>query len=124
MNSPTKTILWVLAGAGAFALFFVFDPSALRYCPPCPFHAMTGLHCPGCGSTRALHQLAHGNFISAFRLNALAILAVPVLGVLLARGGRQFIRPVWIWSLLAVVVVFGVLRNLPWQPFMLLAPHS
>ena len=26
----------------------------------CPFKAMTGLDCPGCGATRAIHQLLNG----------------------------------------------------------------
>ena len=28
--------------------------------PPCLFHEMTGLYCPGCGGTRAFHLLIQG----------------------------------------------------------------
>jgi hypothetical protein len=30
--------------------------------------------------------------------------------------------PVWAWSLAAFVLVFGLVRNLPWWPFTLLVP--
>lgn len=47
---------------------------------PCPFHAITGLRCPGCGSQRALHALLHGDLSTTFKMNALWILAIPVMG--------------------------------------------
>ena len=33
-----------------------------------------------------------------------------------------FVHPRWIWALLAAVVVFWVLRNLPFTPLAMLAP--
>lgn len=33
---------------------------------PCQFHALTGLYCPGCGGTRAVLCLLHGNLAAAF----------------------------------------------------------
>ena len=37
----------LLALAAAAVLFFV-DPAATRIFAPCPFHSLTGYHCPGC----------------------------------------------------------------------------
>lgn len=97
--------------------------------PPCPLHALTGWLCPGCGSTRALWLLVHGQFLPAIRENALAVLSLPlVLFDLAAILNRRWptlssrIRPTGIWALLLVVILFAVLRNLPFAPFTLLAP--
>ena len=37
--------------------------------PPCMFHALTGFSCPGCGCTRAISALLHGNIWLSLRLN-------------------------------------------------------
>ena len=115
-------------GAGMFfatlaaAVVFAFDPARVSLFPPCPLHQYTGLWCPGCGTTRAMHQLLHGNVTAAFRFNPLAISLLPVIGYLAVRREEQAMKPVWIWTLLGVVVAFGVLRNIPAYPFTLLAP--
>ena len=49
----------------AAVILFVFDPTRVGFLPPCPLHEFTGLWCPGCGSTRALHQLVHGHLALA-----------------------------------------------------------
>jgi len=103
------------------AVYFI-NPATVNFLPPCLLHATTGLHCPGCGSTRALHQLAHGNVGVALRLNPLTVLALPALGFLVVRREKYFVKPLWVWTALGVVVVFGVVRNIPVYPFTLLAP--
>jgi hypothetical protein len=88
----------------------------------CPFHAATGLWCPGCGGTRAVYDLAHGDVAGALSMNLLFTLAVPLLGVLwfrwFARGqGLRFkdwpFTTTAAWILPGVIVLFAVLRNLP-----------
>jgi len=111
----------IFATAVAVVVFAV-DPARVGLFPPCPLHHYTGLWCPGCGTTRALHQLLHGNVATAFRFNPLAISLLPVIGYLFVRGEEDVLKPVWIWTLLGVVVAFGVLRNIPVYPFTLLAP--
>src|SRR4029079_1546856 len=44
----------------------------------CPFKAWTGLDCPGCGATRAAHQLLNGHLRAALELNAVFVLALPL----------------------------------------------
>ncbi len=114
------------------ALLFAFDPAASRLFPRCPLFATTGLHCPGCGTSRALHQILHGNLAAAFRLNPLMVLLLPptaygLLAVCVREFSRRrlptiFLPAVWIWGLLAVVLLFWVLRNIPIYPLSLLAP--
>jgi hypothetical protein len=119
---------WLLAGsiagiAAGTAVLFFFDPASTPIYPVCPWHALTGWDCPGCGTLRALHQLTHGNWAAAWRLNPLAVTLLPV-GCWL--GLREWVRqvygikwpglvtrPVLGWALAAIVVVFGIVRNLP-----------
>lgn len=50
----------------------------------CPVLAATGVPCPGCGLTRAIIELVHGDFIQSFQTHAFApifLLAFIVIGV-------------------------------------------
>jgi len=117
-----KRIALGLAFGAVAAVLFAFDPVRVNIYPACTFHRLTGLWCPGCGTTRALHQLLHGNVAAAFRFNALSMSMLPVAGYLIVRGDVSTLKPTWIWLLLVVIVAFGVLRNIPAYPFTLLAP--
>lgn len=98
----------------------------------CPFKALTDLNCPGCGTLRGLHELAHGHFGAAFGLNPLMVLSLPfiafsiikyIVAGILGRAERKiFIPSAFIWALLGVIILFWILRNLPCYPFTLLAP--
>jgi hypothetical protein len=120
-----------LAGVGLAALWW-FDPTQSRL-PLCGFYALTGLHCPGCGATRATHELLHGRLLSALHYNALWIVALPVAayaGVSELRvlaGGRPLPGDVarcrWFYLVAgAIALLFFALRNLPYYPLLLLAP--
>ena len=121
-----------LALLPCLALVYARNPEEQGFYPPCLFYALTGLHCPGCGTLRGLHQLLHGNLIAAFGYNPYSMLALPIIGyafvsaLLLTTWGKRlpsaFIHPVLIWGLLAAVVTFWVLRNVPMYPFTALAP--
>ncbi len=110
-----------LAGVGGLAVLFFFNPATNHFYPVCTFHRLTGLNCPGCGMTRALYALLHGDLSTAWRDNALLVLGLAFFGL---RGlwfarervrGRtgQWLPGRWLWPLLLVALVFGVLRNLP-----------
>ena len=76
--------------------------------------------------TRAAHELAHGHLRTALHLNALFVLAVPVLfltGLFSQRTMAAWSSKPVVWlGLLAVVVTFGISRNIPVIPFTWLAP--
>ena len=122
-NRLRLTILFLVAMVvGAGILYFV-PPT---YFPLCPLHALTGLNCPGCGATRAAHELLHGHIRAALHLNALFVLAMPVI-ILTRLWSRRTIsswsfKPTALFWLLSVVVVFGIGRNVPVIPFTWLAP--
>ena len=93
----------------------------------CQFHQLTGLNCPGCGMTRALYALVHGNFAVAIRDNARFVALLAALAVRGAWFGARLYRrrpageffPVkFLWPLLAVALGFTVLRNLPAGAFL------
>ena len=112
---------------------YLFNPEISIFYAPCPFKTLTGLYCPGCGSLRALHQLLHGNLLSALRLNPLMVLSLPILGysffsnlTLLIRGRpfpRILVPAIWIWLLLIIILLFWIFRNIPLKPFSFLAPN-
>jgi len=124
--APPLTAVFAVAGVVVTA---GSDPGrAGNHFPRCPFKALTGWDCPGCGSTRMLHELLHGHLLAAAHYNLLALLAVPyLLYAYLSWTGRvyrwrRWRLPAWqprtgqILGLLAVVVAWGVLRNLPIGP--------
>ncbi len=115
---------WLALGAvaGLALFFYAFDPRSHAFYLPCPLNRLTGLECPACGSQRAVHQLLHGNFEAAVRLNALFVTLLPVM---IWYGARALLRVTsgrdlpmicngraWLWLLAALVVTFGVYRNL------------
>ena len=121
-----------VVGLVGLVALFALDPASSSFFAPCPFHALTELHCPGCGTLRALHQLLHGNLRTAFWLNPLMVSSLPfvaywcVSGLVREVSGRRmprfFLPAAWIWVLLGVIVLFGIARNIPLYPLSLLAP--
>ena len=122
----TVILIWSLLLAGA-AYLFVFEPGRSGFFPACPFRLLTGFTCPGCGTTRALHQILHGHFAAAFMLNPLLLLAIPFLlfaflrySVIVMRGGipRPNALPApAIYAIFVVIVSFWIFRNTPFYPF-------
>ncbi|MBF0488068.1 MAG: DUF2752 domain-containing protein [Nitrospirae bacterium] len=114
----------------AAAAVYMYDPSLSGFYPKCLFYKLTGLYCPGCGGTRALHQLLHGNYTAAFRLNPLIVLALPFLAIGIILEIRVFSRPAWLsyqhtryaWIVAVAIVLFWILRNIPIEPFTYLMP--
>ncbi len=135
-SAPRRGALWLLAvgmlGGGVLLLLWLVDPRQVAL-PLCIFHRATGLHCPGCGATRATHELLHGRVFSALQDNALWVLSLPVVLYAVASETRRRVwgralpgdlarRPRLLLLIAAVAAVFGVLRNVPGSPFDLLAP--
>ena len=71
-----KRIAIVVAVAAAAVLFAV-DPEQTPWLPRCPFHALTGLDCPACGSQRAVHALLRLRPAEAFAHNPFLVVSLP-----------------------------------------------
>ena len=116
---------------GGVALFFL-NPREHSFFPKCALYMATGFSCPGCGSTRALYQLTHGDVLEAMRLNP-GLMALITLGITdyvrfvvsVIRGNpfqTLFGKLKLLGALMGVMLVYGVIRNLPWPLFESLAP--
>ncbi|MCD0450809.1 DUF2752 domain-containing protein [Actinocorallia sp. API 0066] len=111
------------AGAVGVALVAAVDPNEAGHYPTCPFLALTGWACPGCGGLRMTHALAHGRLVEAFGLNPLAFALIPLAAYLwvawtvaAARGTpvRTGLGARWaVWALTGTILVFWIVRNLP-----------
>lgn len=94
---------------------------------PCLFHLVTGLKCPGCGVTRMLMFLLRLDFSAAFSCNAVLLCMLPLLLSLalipliryVRTGSRAMTRTenALVLFSAAVLVAWGVVRNLPWITF-------
>jgi hypothetical protein len=120
----------VLVVATALLALALIDPALSGWFPGCIFHELTGLFCPGCGTTRAMHALLSGAPLTALSFNPLATAAAPFLAYAGARwlvapwSGRRLpapeLHPSATRLVPGVVLVFWLLRNL--EPFGFLAP--
>jgi hypothetical protein len=103
-------------------LLLRFPPESYGFYPQCPIHQLFNLQCPGCGATRALTALLHGQITAAIHFNAPATMLFPVAPAYSIFVYTQFLRrkpircpnlpPTAIYAALAATVLFGVVRNL------------
>ena len=117
-----KILVLILPFASLFLCYlicaFVFKYISL---PPCYIHHFTGLYCPGCGATRAVYALVHGDILLSLRQNAfLAVGIVIVLILYIQFVLRAFGKKIntfinmqgFIWIMFALLIVYTILRNI------------
>jgi len=104
-------------------IYYFFSPLESSFFPQCPFHALTGLDCPGCGSQRVLHHLTHLEIKKAFFSNPLLTIAIPYIltGIYFEYFGGKENHPRMrkilfgknaIIVILVITVLFWIGRNL------------
>ena len=108
----------LLAAGLAYALWVRATGLAL----PCPFRAVTGFQCPGCGVTRLCLSLLRGDLPGAWRANPALLLLLPVLAALGVRLAARYVREgravptrgetALVWAMIALLAVWGIARNL------------
>jgi hypothetical protein len=121
-----------ILGLAGIAFLYAFDPRNPGVIPACPFLSLTGCFCPGCGTLRALHTLLRGDVAGAIGYNVLTVLSLPFIAYSYGTGAMRafglkaphlvLVHPRLIWALLAAIVAFWVLRNVPVAPLTMLAP--
>jgi len=89
-ESRSLAALWLVAALGAAVLQPLLARTA-ALSPGCPFHALTGIPCPTCGTTRAALALLGGHPLAALGWNPLATLA----GIAFFLGGVA--APLWVF---------------------------
>ena len=93
---------------------------------PCLFYEITGYYCPGCGITRLLFSFLKLDFYQAFRYNPLIFILIIITGIywLVKFILKKFINisieiPNYVYYiLLVIVIIFGILRNIPMFDFL------
>ena len=110
-----------LASTGGLAAVRVLNDNGVHL-PGCPFRAVVGFDCPGCGSTRAMLRLTHFDVLGAIDYNVLCVVGVVILAWTWVAGafrtfGKNTRAPLDTrYSsrvVLAVVLLFWALRLTP-----------
>lgn len=114
---PVARSVAVLTGVAALLAIYAVAVATTGFMPRCWFNALTGLQCPGCGSQRAFIALIHGHPLDAWRYNliippALAYLALMAILPHGSRAARALTSPAAIWTILCVVIIWTIVRNI------------
>lgn len=115
--------------------YYINDPSISQegtVFAVCPFNYVTGLHCPGCGSQRAIHDILHIRILEAVKHNALLILVLLIASSKAYAFITKKYKPSYFYdlngkswftySVVFIVFAYWILRNIPIHPFTHLAP--
>ena len=84
-NNKTKIIAVIVVAMLLLAFYSLVDPMSLHWMPQCPFKALTGWQCPGCGNQRLVHTLLQGKIVEAISYNYFMLFAAPYLLLFLVR---------------------------------------
>lgn len=106
--------------AGGLAYVGIGNPHSPHFMfPACPFRALTGLYCPGCGGLRMTHDILHGDFAAAAVDNAFMLVGLPLLlaWVLVRwRRGQPWMTTPALVVIIVAAITWTVVRNLPGFP--------
>ncbi len=90
---------------------------------PCLFHKITGLYCPGCGTTRLIIALIEGHIEEAYNYNRLVFILLPFIISYYIYYSYLYIYNkkdniickipnIYIYILILIVLLFGIVRNI------------
>lgn len=124
MKNRLLLIFYIIGGVGL--LFYAYrvytiNPAETGTFLKCPVHWSTGYKCPGCGSQRAVHSLMHGDIATAFHWNALLVLSIPYITLGFAAKKLERLKKLYYtttatWIILAVIILYTVIRNTSLYP--------
>ena len=115
-----RRFAFAVVGLLALGLCYAAFATATGLLIPCPFRAVTGLLCPGCGVSHLCLALLRLDFAAAWAANPGLFCALPVLAVLLGGEARRYLTGAaafrWeeplAWGLAVWLVLWGIVRNL------------
>ncbi len=107
------TLLAVVSVSGL--LYYLYDIDVKAHLPGvslCPFRAISGIPCPGCGMTRAMLSLGQLEITNAIKLNpfSLPLLFVMILCLILDKLPSWLYHKTLIRLMFVMVVVIWLLR--------------
>ena len=101
-------------------IYHGFESFIFATMPPCRLYYFFGLMCPGCGGTRSVEALLHGDIFTSLRLNPFVIFT-SLLGMafyteLVAGIFNRKIKivprsMVFLWAMIGLFSIFYVVRN-------------
>lgn len=105
----------------AYLILMIQDISIFEIYPyPCMLLSMFGLYCPGCGGTRAVNYLLHGDFINSFIYHpavpyATALVACYIFSHtlnILTKGKvkAMLFRPIYFYILIAIIMIQWIVK--------------
>lgn len=116
-----RRLLTGLLGMAAVGAGYTLWVNLTHLSIPCPFHAFTGLQCPGCGVTRMCLALLRLDIAGAWQANPVLLLLLPLLGGLLGYRGVVYVRrgschtAAWenmlLYTMIVVLLIWGIVRN-------------
>ena len=121
MKKRLRRVMVIGIGLLAVGLIYALVCRWLGFGLPCLFRTVTGWQCPGCGVSRMCLRLLKGDVQGAYRANSVLLLSLPALLAVLVDATVRYVRgggwrtkgwsTVLAWILVAVLLVYGVLRN-------------
>ena len=112
------------ASGGAVLIMFVvmlFQRYGILPSLPCAVHELFHVYCPGCGGTRALFELLHGNVIGSLYCNPAVVLGLLLImyyeiGAILTivkNDGKCYCyrKGIIIYGYLIIMMLFTVVRD-------------
>lgn len=106
-----------------YTLSKIFAFSPIKYATPCVAYTFFGFYCPGCGGTRAVSALFHGQLLDSFICHPLVPYTAIVCGWFLLsqtiervskhkiKIGMRY-RNIYLWIALGIVVVNFIVKNI------------
>lgn len=95
---------------------------------PCPIKSLTGFACPGCGITHFFIDIINFRFLDAFWQNVAVAVLLPIwllFGVIYAVFRPRLLKKdglifnILVWGSVVLLLLFGILRNIPQFSFLL-----
>lgn len=123
----------MLIAVAVLFYYYIYNPAdSENVAVRCGFKTLTGWDCAGCGAQRSVHHLLHGNLGEAMRYNFLFVILLPYFLLLIYYTIRSYLFEIpfpnhFIFSgkmaliFVGILIVYSVVRNLPFAPFHLLA---
>jgi len=119
-----KKLFSILAfiGFGMGLYYYYSNNPASKESPfvVCLSKTISGYDCPGCGGQRAFHELLHGNFVEAAKLNLFIYFFAPLLLFIFLKVALKpfginlpdiILSTKWLVVILIAMLAFTIIRN-------------